>query len=216
MKIIILTFLLFFSFINITNAFPVAVLLLWYDFVLLSIPFILWCFTTIYFYFRKYIFSINIFLFFINISLYIYYFLFLKEEIFFKYEWILFLLPILIFWLIFKYKLNFLSYILLVFLLWIFAIIWKLDYDIFDFYRIEKCILKNIPNWLETKFIYKKSYLLMFWKYSNYKSHIVIDKNANSDSSIPYYLSWGIGISYDWNGNILWQKLVKIWIKCLK
>lgn len=211
MKIIILSIFLFFSIINITNAFPAAVLLLWYDFLLLLIPIILWFFSTIYFYFRKYIFYINLFLYLISIFLYFYYYFFLKTEIFFKYEFFLFFIPILFFFIIFNYKVKFLNYILLLFLLSSSITIGKLNYYIYDFYNIKKCILKNIPIWMETKFLYKKSYMVVFWSLDNKKTYIVIDKlnrdNFNKDKWIYYYWNWD---------KDLWSYLANIWFNCVK
>lgn len=70
MKQLILIILLFFSIWKITNAIPVPALVIWWDYFLLAIPFILTIFSTIYFYFRKYIFWINIYLLILSVFLY--------------------------------------------------------------------------------------------------------------------------------------------------
>lgn len=207
MRIIILVFLLFCSFINIANAYPVAVLLIWYDFLLLAIPFIVTTFSAIFFYFRKNIFLINLFLFFINIFLYFYYFFHIKLEILFSFEYLFFLIFIIIFWIIWKFKINFLNYILLFIFLGLFFVIWKLSYEIYDFKNIEKCIIKNVPNNLETKFLYKKSYIVVFGKNQNENTYVVIDKANLNNEKWVYYSS---------KNQKLWKILKWIWLNCVK
>lgn len=207
MRIIVLSFLIFCSFINIANAYPVAVLLIWYDFLLLVIPFVATIFGAIFFYFRKNIFLINLFLFFINIFLYFYYFFHIKSEILFSFEYLFFLIFIIIFWIIWKFKINFLNYILLFIFIGLFFVIWKLSYEIYDFKNIEKCIIKNVPNNLETKFLYKKSYMVVFGKYQNENTYIVIDKvNINNEK-------W---VYYGFKNQKLWEILKWIWLNCVK
>lgn len=207
MRIIVLSFLLFCNFINIANAYPVAVLLIWYDFLLLAIPFIVTTFSAIFFYFRKNIFLINLFLFFINIFLYFYYFFHIKSEILFSFEYLFFLIFIIIFWIIWKFKINFLNYILLFIFLGLFFVIWKLSYEIYDFKNIEKCIIKNVPNNLETKFLYKKSYMVVFGKNQNENTYVVIDKANLNNEKWVYYGS---------KNQKLWKILKWIWLNCVK
>jgi len=205
-----LTILLFCSLIQITNAIPVPVLVIWGDFILLAIPFILTISYTIYFYFRKYIFWINIYLFLLSIFLYFIHF-YITDEIFINnYEYLYFLLILILFLFIYKtFKFNFLNYILIFLLIWINFFLIKIDYNLYEFKQLYSKIENNMYSNIKiTKVIYK----------DNFTSIYTYDKETNLESYVVVWIwnqvshctkKWKYNVC-TWGDRNLWKILSKL------
>ena len=165
MKKIILIILLYLSIINITYAIPIPALVIWWDYILLAIPVILWVFSTIYFYFKKYIFWINVYLSVFSIFLYFIHFNITKEIFFFKKEYLLFGIVILAIWLIYKFKkLNILNYLIVIFLIWINFFLIKIDYNLYEFIQIANKVEQNMYSNIKiTNILYKDNFISIYY-----------------------------------------------------
>lgn len=134
MRKIILIVLLFFSISHMVNALPIPALVLWYEFILLAVPTVLWFFTLILFYFRKYLFWINLYLFIWSIVLYIIHFYITNEVFIFEYEYLLFWVFIFI-W-VFSYKYKCIQYGLVLLLMILHISFLKIDHNLYAYKTI--------------------------------------------------------------------------------
>lgn len=169
MKKLILILLIFFSYINITNAIPISALAIWYEFILLAIPSLLAFFSIIFFYFRKYLFYINIYLLVFSIFLYFIHFYITKEFFFYNFEYLFFIISIIFFILSYFHK-N-VWYIVLFFLLSLNIFLFKVDYNLYKFKNIFNCIEKNMYLNIEIiKILYKDNFFVVYWYHNETKT----------------------------------------------
>jgi hypothetical protein len=164
MKIIFLSFIVFFNIIYIANAIPVPALVIWYDFILLATPFILSIFSFIYFYFKKYIYKINILLYFLIQLLYSIHYYITGEVLFFNLEYIALLW--LGFWLLFthRYKnINIYNLMIVWILIILSTFLIKIDYNLYKFHMIHHEFKKNIySNFVIKGQIYKDNFMVIY------------------------------------------------------
>jgi hypothetical protein len=164
MRIIILSAIVFFNIINITNAIPVPALVIWYDFILFASPFILSIFSFIYFYFKKYIYTINILLYILIQILYNLHYYTTQEFLFFDKEYIILLSLGLFLFILQKYKNVKIYNIIIVWLLILLStFLIKIDYNLYKFHIIHQEMKKNIySNFIIKDQVYKDNFMVIY------------------------------------------------------